>query len=64
MRDTLVRLHRSEGGAEGLEKILIIGAIVLPLLFVLIIFRNKISEWVTDSYNSVKSDADTPPTTP
>ena len=64
LRDMLVKLHRSEQGAEGLEKVLIIAAIVLPLLFVLIVFRNKISEWVSDSYTSVKSDADAPPTTP
>ncbi|MCC7192613.1 MAG: hypothetical protein IT444_07510 [Phycisphaeraceae bacterium] len=64
LRDSMLRLHRSEQGAEGLEKFLIIGAIVLPLLFVLVVFRNKISEWVSGSYESVKSDADTPPTTP
>lgn len=55
----LAQLYRDETGAEGLEKILIIAAIVLPLLGLLIIFRNKISEWVTDNWNTVKTDADT-----
>jgi hypothetical protein len=58
-RSFLARLHNDEQGAEGLEKILIIAAIVLPLLGLLIIFRNKISEWVTDNWNTVKTDADT-----
>ena len=61
MIDQLRRLHRSEQGAEGLEKLLIVGAVVLPLLAVLVIFRNKISEWVSESWNTVKSDADAPP---
>src|SRR5688572_6984909 len=34
--DALARLHRDERGAEGLEKLLIIGAIVIPLLALLI----------------------------
>ncbi len=60
----LSRLHRDEQGAEGLEKLLIVGAIVLPLLGLLIIFRNKISEWVSGSYDTMRNDADTPVTTP
>ncbi|KPJ75662.1 MAG: hypothetical protein AMK72_11945 [Planctomycetes bacterium SM23_25] len=44
--DSLKRLHRDERGAEGLEKLLIIAAIVLPLLGLLIIFRDKIKDWV------------------
>jgi len=55
----LSRLHRDERGAEGLEKILIIAAIVLPLLGLLIIFRNKISEWVSENWGTVKTDGDT-----
>jgi Flp pilus assembly pilin Flp len=44
---TLVRrLHADERGAEGLEKILIIAAIVLPLLGLLIIFRDAVKDWV------------------
>ena len=55
----LARLYRDETGAEGLEKILIIAAIVLPLLGLLIIFRTKITEWVTENWNTVKTDAGT-----
>jgi len=49
MRSVMERfqaLHRDERGAEGLEKLLIIAAIVLPLLGLLILFRDKIRDWV------------------
>ena len=52
------RLHRDEQGAEGLEKILIIGAIVLPLLALLIVFRNEITIWVKQIFLDVQDDAD------
>lgn len=46
LRELLARLHRDERGAEAVEKLLILAAIALPLLGVLIIFRDRISEWV------------------
>ena len=58
VRDFGMRLHHSEKGAEGIEKLLIIGAIVLPLLIVLILFRNEISEWAKDKWSTVQSEAD------
>jgi Flp pilus assembly pilin Flp len=54
----LKRLHRDERGAEGLEKLLIIAAIVLPLLGLLIIFRNEIKTWVVDIWTKAKGDAE------
>jgi Flp pilus assembly pilin Flp len=54
----LKRLHRDERGAEGLEKLLIVAAIVLPLLGLLIIFRNEIRNWVVDIWGQAKGDAD------
>ena len=44
-------LHADERGAEGLEKLLIIIAIVLPLLGALIFFRDQIKDWVTNTWN-------------
>jgi Flp pilus assembly pilin Flp len=52
----LKRLHRDERGAEGLEKLLIIAAIVLPLLGLLIIFRNEIKDWVVDAWKVVAGE--------
>ena len=53
LRGLLVRLHRDEQGAEGIEKLLIIAAIILPLLGVLIIFRDKITEWVGAKWGDI-----------
>ena len=55
---TLGRLHRSEQGAEGLEKLLIIGAIVLPLLGLLIVFRGDLAAWVKEIWTDTQTDAD------
>ncbi|MCC6679613.1 MAG: hypothetical protein IT445_01815 [Phycisphaeraceae bacterium] len=53
------RLHRDERGAEGLEKLLIIAAIVLPLLGLLLVFREKITDWVQGKWGDVQNDAQT-----
>ena len=49
----LARLHRDERGVEGVEKVLIIAAIVLPLLGVLIVFRDKLTEWVERKWDEI-----------
>jgi Flp pilus assembly pilin Flp len=54
---SLRSLHRDERGAEGLEKLLIIAAIVLPLLGLLIIFRNEIREWVVGIWGEARDKA-------
>lgn len=54
---SLRRLDRDEQGAEGLEKLLIIGAIVLPLLALLIVFRDDIAEWLKSSWSDVRDDS-------
>jgi hypothetical protein len=38
--------HRNEQGSEGLEKLLILAAISLPILGLLIWFANDIMAWV------------------
>jgi Flp pilus assembly pilin Flp len=44
IKSLVKRLHRDERGAEGLEKLLIIAAIIIPLLGVLWYAK----KWVTD----------------
>jgi Flp pilus assembly pilin Flp len=56
----LKRLHEDDRGAEGLEKLLIIAAIVLPLLGLLIAFRKTINDWVVTLWNQIKGEADDP----
>lgn len=50
---------QNEQGAEGLEKLLILALIVLPLLAVLIFFAEDIKEWMTGKWDDVKDEADT-----
>jgi Flp pilus assembly pilin Flp len=57
LKEDALRLFRDERGAEGLEKLLILAAVVLPLLVVLVVFRNKIKEWVWNTWNNTQSDA-------
>lgn len=56
----LQQFHADERGAEGLEKLLIVAAVVLPLLGLLIVFRNELASWVKGLWNNVKSDAQQP----
>lgn len=58
MKSTLIKLYRDERGAEGLEKLLIIAAIVLPLLAVLLFFGDEIVEWLTDRWNDLQGQSD------
>lgn len=57
---TIGRLHRCEQGAEGLEKLLIIAVVVLPLLAVLIYFRDWIAEWLSDSAQDIRDESEPP----
>lgn len=56
------RVLTEEKGAEGLEKLLIIAAIVLPLLVVLLVFRDTISSWVQGEWEDVADHGDLNPT--
>lgn len=50
----LLKLHRDEQGAEGIEKLLILAAIALPLLGLLLYFRNDLWTWVEGIWDGVK----------
>ena len=58
----LKKLHSDQQGAEGLEKLLIIAAIVLPLLGVLLYFRSELTDWVTSAWDSIRGEAGNDPT--
>jgi Flp pilus assembly pilin Flp len=57
LSEIIKQAYRDETGAEGLEKILIIAAIVLPLLGVLLLFKDDISAWVGDEWEQTANDA-------
>jgi Flp pilus assembly pilin Flp len=47
--------HRDERGAEGLEKILILAAVALPLLGLLIFFRDELGNWLKNIWGTEKT---------
>ena len=53
----LKRLHADDRGAEGLEKLLIIAAVVLPLLGLLIFFSKDLMAWVKGLWEQLKGGA-------
>ncbi len=53
IKDSALELWRDDQGAEGLEKILIIAAIALPLLAVLLYFAGDIRTWVSENWSEV-----------
>ena len=57
VKASLRSLHRDEHGANMVEYILIIAAVALPLLGVLMWFRNDLKDWVTGLYEEVKAES-------
>lgn len=55
-RKALVRLHRDEQGAEGLEKLLLLAALILPLLGILVFYGGDLKDWLNGKWSDVKSD--------
>lgn len=60
----LARLHRDEQGAEGLEKLLIIAAVVLPLLGLLIWYRDDIGKWLGTAWEKYRTPGQQDPVRP
>jgi len=56
---SVAKLHRDERGAQGLEKLLIIAAVVLPLLGILIYFSKDLMTWVKGLWETAKGGAPT-----
>lgn len=53
---TLARLNRDEQGADMVEYALIILAIALPLIGVIIIFRDELWELITGQWEDVQGE--------
>lgn len=54
MIDKLKKLHANENGAEaGLERILLVAFIALPLLGLMIYFRNQIADKAKEWWETV-----------
>jgi Flp pilus assembly pilin Flp len=64
VKETLGRFVRDDGGSVGLEKLLIIAAVVLPLLGLLIWYRDDIGRWVGDKWEQYRTPGQADPTNP
>lgn len=59
MKARLGAFNRDEQGAGMVEYILIVAAIALPLLALLIIFRDDLKEWFEGEFEDVKDASGT-----
>jgi Flp pilus assembly pilin Flp len=55
LKTMMGRMHRDEKGADLVEYVLIIAAVALPVLGIVIWFKDEIGEWISESYEDVKS---------
>lgn len=56
LRRALARIHRDERGDEGVNKILIIAMIVIPLVIVLIAFGDRIVEFFQEQWANLTGE--------
>lgn len=55
MKKALLAFHRDEQGADMIEYILIVAAVALPLVAIMIWFKDDISRWAADAWDSAKA---------
>ena len=53
----LRQLHRDQQGADMVEYILLVAVVALPLLAVIIYYRDKIRDLLADTFGDIESDA-------
>ncbi len=56
MTNRLRTFHRDEQGDEGVNKILIIALIAVPLVIILIIFGKEIVQWFKDAWSDLAGE--------
>ena len=64
MRNRFAAFNDDEQGATMLEYILIVAAVALPLLGLIIVFKDKLYDWVTGAWEEATGedwDSDTTP---
>ncbi len=61
MWKALKAIHRDDRGIQGLELLLIVAAVVLPLLGLLIIFRNELWNWVKSLWGTTLQEGQATP---
>jgi Flp pilus assembly pilin Flp len=58
LKTMMGRMHRDEKGADLVEYVLIIAAVALPVLGIIIWFKDDLKLWIEESYAEVKGDED------
>jgi len=58
LKSLLVRLHGDEQGAVSLEHLLIIAAFILPLLGLLLWYKDDMAQWVNKFWEKRKEDSE------
>jgi Flp pilus assembly pilin Flp len=54
LKTMMGRMHRDEKGADLVEYVLIIAAVALPVLGIIIWFKEEIGTWIGTEYDEVK----------
>ncbi|MCC5830390.1 MAG: hypothetical protein JJU36_13175 [Phycisphaeraceae bacterium] len=56
VRRLVTRFHEDQRGAEGLEKLLLLAALILPLLGVLIFYGADLMDWLSEKWAGMRGD--------
>ena len=58
-RSRLAGLHHDEQGDEGVNKILIIALVAIPLIIVMVVFGGDIADWFNDAWKNIQGEKGT-----
>jgi len=54
------RFHENEQGDEGVNKLLILALVAIPLIILLVVFKDKIAEWFGSGTTTLEQHAPPP----
>ena len=54
LKTMMGRMHRDEKGADLVEYVLIIAAVALPVLGIVIWFKDEIGTWISEAFEEVR----------
>jgi Flp pilus assembly pilin Flp len=56
MNNFIKNIHNNEDGTMAVEKILLLAIISIPIIILIWIFRNTISNWFNNNVNNLGND--------